>query len=211
MRIAIVLTLFAMAASAAFAVPVSQREFDLVLRRTPDVANGAKLYETCAACHGKKGEGVSDGTVPVIAGQPFTIVAKQLVDFRAGVRGDVRMVHFTTSRHLAYSQHIADVAAYIASLAPLAAKPAGARRVPERGASLYARSCERCHGPSAEGKEDSLAPRLATQHAEYLIRQLDDAVEGRRPAMADTHAALVRAVPRDDLLAVTEYLAAGAR
>jgi cytochrome c oxidase subunit 2 len=201
--------LLATCCSAAWAVPVAQREFDLVLKRTPDAKNGALLYETCAACHGRAGEGVNDGTVPVLAGQSFTVIAKQLVDFRAGARGDSRMVHFTSGRHLAYSQHIADVAAYIASLPPRPST-SPATTTFEHGAVIYARSCERCHGPLGEGKEDTLAPRLASQHAEYLVRQLDDAAEGRRPAMAESHAPLIRNLKRNELLAVTSYLASAA-
>jgi cytochrome c oxidase subunit II len=204
------LLLLATCCSAAWAVPVAQREFDLVLKRTPDAKNGASLYETCAACHGKGGEGVSDGTVPVLAGQSFTVIAKQLVDFRVGARGDSRMAHFTSSRHLAYSQHIADVAAYIASL-PRRPLKSVAMNPSEKGFIVYSRSCERCHGAAGEGKEDWLAPRLASQYAEYLLRQLDDAAEGRRPAMAESHTALMRDLKRDEILAVTRYLASAGK
>jgi cytochrome c oxidase subunit 2 len=207
MRILIALMLLACLSPGAWAVPVAQKEFDLVLKRTPNATRGASLYETCAACHGSKGEGVRDGSVPALAGQSFTVLAKQLVDFRAGVRGDPRMAHFTDTRHLAYSQDIADVAAFIASLASVS-RQTPSKQSTTRVAMLYTRSCERCHGASAEGKEDSLAPRLASQHSEYLLRQLDDAVEGRRPAMAGTHAGLVRALPRDDVKALVEYLSA---
>jgi cytochrome c553 len=198
--------LVATCCSVAWAVPVAQREFDLVLKRTPDVAHGVLLYETCAACHGAKGEGVSDGSVPVLAGQSYTVIAKQLVDFRAGERGDSRMAHFTTGRHLAYSQHIADVAAYIASLSSRSPRST-TTKMSEHGSVVYARTCERCHGTVGEGKEDTLAPRLASQHAEYLMRQLDDAAEGRRPPMAASHAPLLRNLKRDEQLAVTSYLA----
>ncbi len=207
MRRSSALLLFAVLCPAAWGVPVAQREFDLVLKRTPDVAHGAALYDTCAACHGKNGEGVRDGTVPAIARQPSTIIAKQLVNFRVGARADARMAHFADSRHLAYSQHIADVAAYIATLPPPPPQPAASREVVARGALVYTRSCERCHGAAGEGKEDSLAPRLASQHSEYLMRQLVDAAEGRRPPMASTHSALVDALSREDRVAVTSYLA----
>jgi cytochrome c553 len=188
----------------ALAVPVAQKEFDQVLKRVPDVSHGAALYETCAACHGKNGEGVSDGTVPVIAGQSFNVLAKQIVDFRVGLRGDPRMAHFTASRHLAFSQHIADVAAYIATLPPpkpKAAPPSG------KAAVIYTRSCERCHGAAAEGVEDSLTPRVASQHPEYILRQLDDAAAGRRPTMLDTHGALVRSLTKEELGMLATYLA----
>jgi cytochrome c553 len=192
------------ASGAALAVPVAQREFDQVLKRVPDVTHGAALYDTCAACHGRDGEGVSDGTVPVLAGQSFNVIAKQIVDFRAGLRGDPRMAHFTAGRHLAFSQHIADVAAYIATL------PAPKRKaqVPSNGsAAIYARECERCHGAGAEGSGDWLSPRIASQHAEYTLRQLDDAAAGRRLAMTETHARFVQSLTKDQLAALATYLA----
>jgi cytochrome c553 len=152
------------------------------------------------------GEGASDGTVPVLAGQPYTVIAKQIVDFRAGVRGDPRMAHFTDRRHLAFSQPIADVAMYIARLpAPRAKVPPASESV-VHGAMLYARACERCHGVSAEGKEDTLAPRLASQHFGYVLQQLNDAAEGRRPPMAETHTNLVRDLRSGDLKAVAAFL-----
>ncbi|HEY8507003.1 MAG TPA: c-type cytochrome [Steroidobacteraceae bacterium] len=99
-------TLLVVWAAAAYATPRAQREFDYVLRRTPDPTNGAEIYQTCAACHGVDGSGTSDGAVPAVAGQAFTVIAKQLVDFRVGARVDERMAHFTDVRHLAYSQDI---------------------------------------------------------------------------------------------------------
>jgi cytochrome c553 len=199
------LTVVLSAASAGVvATPVAEREFDQVLRRTPEASNGAKLYETCAACHGANGEGVGDGSVPSLAGQSFNVVARQIVDFRIGKRADPRMVHFTDTRHLAYSQHVADVAAYIATL-PLpkakAAPPPSAK-----AATLYTRMCERCHGPTGEGKGDTLVPRLSGQHYEYLLRQLD-ATEAARPRLTAAHGVLSPSLSRDELHSIAAYLA----
>ena len=192
----------------ALAVPMAQREFDWVLKRTPDLAKGAKLYETCAACHRNGGEGVADGSVPAIAGQYFMVVAKQLVDFRSGVRRDARMQHFSDTPYLAYSQYIADVAAYIGSLPRPVPDRTFSAEVMGRGAVVYTRACERCHGPEGEGSEDELTPRLASQHPEYLVRQLDDAVARWRPAMQDTHGALLADLSRKDIVAVASYVSA---
>ncbi|MEP7243761.1 MAG: c-type cytochrome [Gammaproteobacteria bacterium] len=193
-------------AHVAAGVPVKERELDWVLKRTPDKANGAKLYETCAACHGNSGEGVSDGTVPVIGGQSAAVIAKQIVDFRAGTRREPRMEHFTDVHHLAYSQHIADVSAYVATLTPAVTQRKFSTEVIGRGSLLFARSCERCHGTAGEGNEDELTPRMASQHFEYLVRQLDRSATEWRPAMPEKHATLVSRVSRDDLTAIATYL-----
>lgn len=188
-----------------FAIPVAEREFDQVLKRTPDATHGAKLYEICAACHGVGGEGVDDGSVPALAGQSFNVIASQIVDFRLGKRADPRMAHFTDSRHLAYSQHVADVAAYIATL-PLP-RPKAAPPPSGKASVLYTRSCERCHGPTGEGKGDTLVPRLAGQHYAYLLRQLDASVEAARPKLTAAHVGIARTVGRDELQSIAAYLA----
>ena len=192
--------------SVATAVPVKERELDWVLKRTPDLQNGARLYETCAACHGAGGEGVADGSVPTIGGQGFVVVAKQIVDFRSGVRRDPRMEQFTDVHHLAYSQYIADVSAYVSGLRPaLHARTAPVETI-GRGAVLYARSCERCHGIAGEGNDDELTPRLASQHYEYLVRQINDSATPWRPVMQEKHAILLAKLPQKDREAIASYL-----
>lgn len=188
------------------AVPVAQKELDLVLKRTPDATRGARLYETCSACHGPNAQGVSDGTVPTIAGESYTVLAKQLVDFRAGVRPDPRMQHFSDTQHLAYSQDIADVSLYVSRLPPRSSHGDAAAEVRERGAALYARTCQRCHGAAAQGKEDELAPRLAGQHADYIVRQLRYAVDGTRPLMTPTHSKALKEISQGDVAAVAAFL-----
>jgi cytochrome c553 len=188
-------------------VQAQQRELDYVMGLEPDAVRGATLYETCAACHGQRGEGVSDGSVPAIAGQHYLVIVKQLTDFRAEVRPDLRMRHFADTSHLAYSQQIADVSAYISRLpanAPAAAIPGDAV---SRGALIYARRCERCHGATGEGNEESVVPRIAAQHAPYLQRQLDDARPGRRDSMIRSHAQFSRELSEADVILVVHYLA----
>jgi len=190
----------------ASSVPKAQRELDYVLKARPDLKSGAALYETCAACHGSSGEGVADGTVPVIGGQHFVVIAKQLVDFRSNVRGDLRMQHFSDTRHLSLAQEIADVSSYISSLKPTPQheEPAAAAAV-IRGARIYARFCERCHEPVGEGNEDTLVPRIVGQHPQYLMRQLDFAKQGTRPAMSHAHA-MRRELSDADVEAVAIYV-----
>jgi len=195
----------AISASAA-AAPVSQWELGVVLTRTPDVERGAALYQTCAACHGAKGEGASDGTVPAIAGQSYTVLAKQIVDFRAGVRGDLRMEHSVDRKHLPFSQPIADVAQYIAGLPPAPPKPAPEGVNTAGAAAAYEKTCARCHGKMGEGKEDTLAPRLASQHYNYILKQLDAAPKGDRRTMVRSHAGLHEALTRGELKGIAGYL-----
>lgn len=48
---------------------------------------GASLYQTCAACHGEAGEGNEAMKAPALAGTDPAYLARQLNNFRSGVRG----------------------------------------------------------------------------------------------------------------------------
>lgn len=194
------------AACVAWAVPMAQRELDLVMTRNPDVQRGAEIYATCATCHGSGGEGAGDGSVPALAGQSYTVIAKQIVDFRAGIRSDLRMKHFTEGRYLAFSQPIADVSKYIAKLPPPKAKAAPPGVSIEQGKVIYDRLCARCHYSAGQGNEDTLAPRLASQHSEYLLMQLNAAATGARPTLVPSHAGLVKGLSGAELKATAGYL-----
>ena len=51
---------------------------------------GRKLYATCAACHGDKGEGSWGTNAPRLAGMSDWYMARQLENFRQGIRGTHR-------------------------------------------------------------------------------------------------------------------------
>jgi cytochrome c553 len=190
---------------ATWAVASQSQDLARVLERTPDPARGAKLFETCAACHGAQGQGVGDGSVPAIAGQPFTVVAKQLVAFRSGERLDERMQHFANTMHLSYSQEVADVSAYVSRLMPRSVAADNPEAGGGRGAILYIRKCERCHGTMAEGNEMGFAPRLAGQHAPYLVNQLSRQAN-ERPTLKEAHKGVADALSREDIAALAATL-----
>ena len=52
-----------------------------------DLAEGQRVYETnCVACHGPRGEGNAEAFVPVIAGQHYKYLLRQLIDIQEGSR-----------------------------------------------------------------------------------------------------------------------------
>jgi cytochrome c553 len=171
-----------------------------------DLAHGAELFVTCAACHRPDGSGADDGTVPAIAAQPFRVVAKELVDFRYDKRWDERMQHFSDRHHLNGPQDVVDVAAYVSRLPPTPALGWGPGVLVEQGRRVYARSCAACHGPAADGSDASMSPRLAGQHYQYLLRQISDAIAGRRPNFTDAHIALLKKLDQNELNGVADYL-----
>jgi cytochrome c553 len=193
--------------SAGFA-NAAQEGSDAVHNR-PDLDNGAVLFQTCATCHGTSGGGTPDGQVPRIAGQHFSVLVKQLADYRSNRRWDPRMEHFADQHHLKDAQEIADVAGYASEIEtlPEAGIGVGSGEFLTRGAELYARSCASCHGSTGDGSGPRQIPRVAGQNYEYLVRQIHDAVEGRRPNFSVSHIRLLKGLDYADIMGVTDYLA----
>lgn len=192
---------------AVLAAGTARQEFRDAANRTPDPARGAQLYDaTCRACHGPAGAGVDDGSVPAIAAQHRRVLVKQLVDFRSRQRWDIRMEHFADREHLPGAQDLADLAAFVSSLPPQPTRRWGSGEYLRAGASVYFAGCERCHGSSGQGDGAALVPRLAGQHFDYLVRQMQDSADGRRPSMSAAHVRLIRGMDREGILGVADYL-----
>jgi cytochrome c oxidase subunit 2 len=52
-----------------------------------DVDTGRRRYATCAACHGAEGQGIAATQAPRLQGMSDWYMARQLKNFREGVRG----------------------------------------------------------------------------------------------------------------------------
>lgn len=76
--------------------------------------DGATKAAVCAACHGPKGISVNP-LWPSLAGQQEAYLAKQIKEFRDGVRVEATMQPFVANLT---DQDVADLAAYYASLSP---------------------------------------------------------------------------------------------
>jgi cytochrome c553 len=191
----------------AFAAPTAQKELAATLKAVPDPVNGEALFDNCASCHGADGGGEVNGSTPRIAGQHFRVLAKQLVDFRYGKRWDFRMEGAADKHHLTGPQDIADVAAYVSRLNAPGARGIGSGEFVEEGSRIYAKQCASCHGSTAAGNSERGVPRLAGQHYGYLMRQMYDAVDGRRPALPRLHSQRIAPLDFEQVRAVSDYLA----
>jgi cytochrome c553 len=199
--IAVLLPIFATAAE------TTRSEFARVLKATPDEVHGAQLFGQCVSCHGADGGGETNGSTPRIAGQHFRVLAKQIVDFRHGKRWDFRMEGMADRHHLANAQEIADVAAHVSRLAQPDSPGVGSGEFAEEGSRIYAAQCKSCHGAEAQGDGAAGVPRLAGQHYAYLMRQMYDAVDGRRPALPPLHSQRIEPLDFEQVRAVSDYLA----
>jgi cytochrome c oxidase subunit 2 len=149
---------------------------------------GQAIYATCSACHGAQAQGNQALNAPKLSSQTSWYLARQLRDFRQGVRGasdkDVyakMMIPFAAT--LADDTAISDVVAYIDTLPD---QPPKATLVgdPDRGKSLFT-TCAACHGSAGQGIWSTKAPRLAHMSDWYLARQLRNFQQGIRGAHPD--------------------------
>jgi len=182
-------------------------ELQRALRAQPEPIHGAQLYGGCTACHGTDGGGESNGSVPRIAGQYAGVLIKQLVDFRYGRRWDLRMEAVANAHHLVDAQAIADVAGYAAALQPVLPAAIGNGEDLDRGAVAFLRHCGDCHGAVGQGSAQQRMPRLAGQHATYLVRQMQESAGDGRPNMAPRHRALLNRLDVSDYRGMADYLA----
>jgi cytochrome c553 len=89
--------------------------------------------------------------------------------------------------------------------------PAGDPALVTRGRELYAKgvpgtgaiACQDCHG--ADGAGLAAFPRLAGQHASYLVRQLEAFASGHRASTSPMHG-IAKDLPPDDAEALAAYL-----
>jgi cytochrome c553 len=132
---------------------------------------------TCATCHGPQGRSFVP-KFPALAGQHPKYLAAQLQAFKAQTRGDADALGYMWGMAAPLSDDmITALAAYYAGQAPGAGSAGDAGAI-ARGADIYANGvaaegippCISCHGPGAVGTDEY--PRLAGQHAQYLLKQL---------------------------------------
>jgi cytochrome c553 len=193
----------------ALAHPASlpQVEYSQVLASPRDATRGRDLFAPCTACHGANGGGSTDGLVPAIAGQHFQVLTRQLVDYRYSKRWDPRMESVARGHLLPDAEAIAAVATYVSTLPypPVIGLGDGEHAV--YGGQVYRRLCSSCHGLAGEGDAGRGVPRLAGQHYAYLLRQLHDAVDNRRPNFSPEHVQLLKRFQYIEFVGVADYVA----
>jgi cytochrome c553 len=144
----------------------------------PEVSAQVLAEQVCSNCHGLTGNSVSPN-FPRLAGQVEPYFQAQLKAFKSHGRQDPAGFEYMwgLSRALTDEQ-IAGLAAYYAAQKPEAVPvlntpgdPAGGRILFEQGvAERNIPACISCHG--AQGQGNSIFPRIAGQHADYLVKQL---------------------------------------
>ena len=190
----------------ALAASPAQLEVANVTRLKPNIEHGTALFQTCSKCHGADGAGSRSVGTPDIAGQHFRVLVKQLMDYQHDKRWDFRMEQIAKQHDLKGAQAVVDVAKFVSELAWKTAGGIGDGELAGHGQAVYLRDCQSCHGAAAEGDSEKLIPRLAGQHYGYLLREMHDAVEGRRPNFSLRHIRLLQKLDRDDFVGLADFL-----
>jgi cytochrome c553 len=131
----------------------------------------------CGTCHGPNGNSTQP-KYPRLAGQNANYLAAQLKAFRAQTRGDPDAIGYMWG--MAAQLDDASIDALAAYYAAQKAEPSatGTSATVARGREIFEHgvpaqgvpACSSCHGPDAHGLQDF--PRLAGQHAQYVLKQL---------------------------------------
>jgi cytochrome c553 len=170
-------TLALLAAAAALSVGCAnpERSRDLA---NPKVSATTLAQQVCSNCHGMTGDAVSPN-FPNLAGQIEPYFVAQLSEFKSHSRQDPAGFEYMwgLSRSLTEDQ-IKGLAAYYAGQTPARQGVEGDRSRLEAGKSIFETgvtakgipACTGCHG--SQGQGNATFPRLAGQHADYLVKQL---------------------------------------
>jgi cytochrome c553 len=167
----------------------------------PDAVAGKAKAQTCFACHGESGIGIS-AEIPNLAAQPPLSITYQLIQFRGQQRKGGAMDALASSLS---DQDMRDIAAYYSSLPPPPAKSGDAERIAKGQQITNTQYCNSCHGAQLQGQKH--IARLAGQSSEYLITQLKNIRSGSRVDMDGTMGSAARGLSDDDIEAIAAYAA----
>ncbi len=192
-----------------------------------DAAKGEALYKNgdaargivaCASCHGEAGNSTISVN-PKLAAQHDAYLVKQLTEFASGARNNATMTAFAKSLT---ADDMKNVAVYLNAQksAPGAAKN---KDIVELGKQIYrggiaeknVPACAGCHSPNGAGIPAQY-PRIAGQHQDYTLAQLQAFYNGSRKDGAKIQGSRVNSVQmttiaksmsEDEMRAVADYIA----
>lgn len=169
----------------------------------------ALVDNVCALCHGLTGESVSP-TFPKLAGQQKDYLKAQLTEFKNHSRmSKVATEYMWGFTHLTDTQ-IAELADYFAAQPPMQAL---AEAPDARGELIFRRGvpdagiaqCSACHG--AQGQGQGLTPRVAGQHAAYMVSQLKVFQQADLRLRGDLTSEIAHTLSDADAESVAQYMA----
>ncbi|MBC7699738.1 c-type cytochrome [Aquabacterium sp.] len=174
----------------------------------PDLAAGEAKAAVCAACHTADGSRGA-ATYPILQGQHPQYLAKQLTEYKAGIRKNAVMTGMAAALT---PEDIRNVSAFYAGKK---AKDGFAKNqdTVALGEKIYrggiakktVPACAACHGPTGAGIPAQY-PRLGGQHADYVKAQLTAFRQGDRTNNVSM-SAIAANLSDKEIDAVSDYIA----
>ena len=173
-----------------------------------DVAKGKVIAEqVCAACHGADGNSVASAN-PSLAGQHAKYLESQLHAFKKGERKNAIMLGMASTLSDADMKNVAEYFSQ-QKLKPRQANdkallPAGKKLYQAGNPTTKVPACMACHGPAGKGFP-ALYPALGSQHAAYIVQQLNDFKAGVNRKNSVMHDIAMR-MSDAEMKAAAEYI-----
>jgi cytochrome c553 len=172
-------------------------------------AAARKTAELCSACHGPGGNSISP-TFPRLAGQRQEYLENQLRALKTQKRGEPDAHDFMWGVAASLDDKMIGGLAYYYAAQPPARGIPGDPVLIARGKDLFEKgvpskplpACSTCHGMNGEGIGEF--PRLAGQHAAYMVKQIT-VIQSLLRAAPVMHG-IVKEMNRAEMEAVAAYL-----
>ena len=176
----------------------------------PRVSGTTLAIQVCSACHGVTGESVSP-MFPKLAGQSKEYLVAQLADFKGHDRSDSRGTQYMWGYTQITTKQVDELAEYFSAQPAMLARKDKVELL-TRGEAVFRNGvadkgvvqCVACHGASGEG--NGAFPRLAGQHANYVLEQIKVfQLTAQRPRGAAMQQ-VTHELTEPDAIAVSHYI-----
>lgn len=164
---------------------------------------GEILGQSCMACHGTRGASTQQA-IPIIGGQNDVYISLSMKAYRAGTRPSTIMERIAKG----YSTKEIDALAAYFSSQPFTRPPQ--ETDPEKvalGQAVHGKKCKKCHLHNGRDTSDTDSPLLAGQKLQYLRRNMEEILTGKRSIEIKMDAAL-REITREEVEATLHFYAA---
>lgn len=180
----------------------------------PNVSGETLALQVCSNCHGVTGNSRSPN-FPNLAGQQEAYIVLQLSGFKAHSRQDPAGFEYMWGlSHNLTDKQIQELAAHFAAEKPQREPVEGNAERIETGKAIFTGGvpdkgippCAGCHGPQGQG--NAAFPRLAGQHADYLVKQLTVFQRTNERPEGAVMKTVAHNLTRENIVNVADYLQA---
>lgn len=156
----------------------------------------------CAACHGEKGQSVI-ALNPIIAGLSSRYLYLQLRDFKEGRRKDPQMSPIAADLTKEEMRELADY--FSKQKFPASSFKPDPEKARLGKLKADETLCTMCHLGGFLGQNE--IPRVADQHYDYIVKQLEDFKQRKRTNDAGNMTSVSSTLSDEDIVNLAHYLA----